>query len=513
MAILQALLALISKSAGKILNAIFGWAVHALFGRTSSGQQTFLSGLVAAAIAWPLLLVGLIKPKIAAFLLAFVPIPHWVPAGAVRLVWLGLALLVPLALGLAMTAKSPTSARERAVTRFLRGFPITVGLAAAFVILFVSVPIMRLVAVLRRQKSADVPLMTDVDAYHRAAAACVEALNRHGFALRRASPGWWVSAPTRILGWFGGDAFRQFVPDRLEHFQSPRLAVSFYSSGVLLRGAGQQVTWGHGLIAEVAARGDGYQTTDSAAQKVERQIQSVWRAYQSDPDAHEGAPRLLERVGEIARELGKLDVEFEEWQVLYRQLLQLERGVRGEAQLLEAWTSNEKQEGENMATNGMGRHENGGVPPGNPRATSATGRVPHPPPGPSLSTERPVAALSIGALLEQISAQVALLAKKEIALAKTELSADLRNEAAMAGGLGVAAIAGLATLNLLLVTAVLALAQMMPPWLAGLVVSAAILAAAVAAALWGWNKRVRVPLARTRQTFKDNGQWAKERLA
>ena len=32
MALLQALLTLISRSAGKILNAIFGWAVRALFG-------------------------------------------------------------------------------------------------------------------------------------------------------------------------------------------------------------------------------------------------------------------------------------------------------------------------------------------------------------------------------------------------------------------------------------------------------------------------------------------------
>jgi hypothetical protein len=66
MALLQALLALITRSAGKILNAIFGWAVRALFGQTSSREQTFLSVVVAAAVAWPLLLVGVAIPKIAA---------------------------------------------------------------------------------------------------------------------------------------------------------------------------------------------------------------------------------------------------------------------------------------------------------------------------------------------------------------------------------------------------------------------------------------------------------------
>src|SRR6185312_15760616 len=70
MAILQALLTLIGRSAGKVLNAIFGWAVRALFGQTSSRQQTFLSAIVAAAVAWPILLLGLAAPKVAALLLA-----------------------------------------------------------------------------------------------------------------------------------------------------------------------------------------------------------------------------------------------------------------------------------------------------------------------------------------------------------------------------------------------------------------------------------------------------------
>src|SRR6185437_10571374 len=95
-------------------------------------------------VAWPILLVGLIAPKIAALLLAFVPIPRFIPAWAVRLVWLGLAVLTPLVVGLAVAAKAPAHAPPESFgKRMLRGFPITVGLAAAFLIMFVSVPVMR----------------------------------------------------------------------------------------------------------------------------------------------------------------------------------------------------------------------------------------------------------------------------------------------------------------------------------------------------------------------------------
>ncbi len=108
MALLQALFALISKSAGKILNALFGWAVRALFGQTTAREQTFLSVMVAAAVAWPVLLVGIAAPKLAALLLAFVPIPHAVPAWTVRIVWMTLALLIPFGVGIAVAAKAPT---------------------------------------------------------------------------------------------------------------------------------------------------------------------------------------------------------------------------------------------------------------------------------------------------------------------------------------------------------------------------------------------------------------------
>ena len=42
MAILQSFFALLSRSAGKILNAVFGWAVRALFGNATAKETTLL---------------------------------------------------------------------------------------------------------------------------------------------------------------------------------------------------------------------------------------------------------------------------------------------------------------------------------------------------------------------------------------------------------------------------------------------------------------------------------------
>jgi hypothetical protein len=503
MAILQALLALISKSAGKILNAIFGWAVHALFGRTTSRDQTLLSALVGGAVAWPLLVAGIAAPKVAALALAFVPLPHWVPSWTVRVVWLVLALGVPVALGLTLGARRPAHApAEPYWKRVLRGFPTTLGLALAFLIMFVSVPVMRFVALVSRQTSADVPLVTDVPAYHEVAARVIEALNRHDLGLRASEPSWWVKAPMRILAWFGGAAFSGFVPAHIEHFTAPGLELSFYTSGILLRGAAARVTWAHGLIAETAVHSDGLETMSGPAQDVEREIRRLWKIVDQAPSAHAGAAPLSARLKDIARDLGTVSVDYDEWSVLYRQLLQVDRAVRGERQLFDESSKSKPEANMSKETHTT----TAGASPERSETLAA------PAAEPAHGAHPPVETLSTAELLKEIMQQSQHLVKAQIDLARSELRADLSREGTMVAGLGVAAVAGITAVNLLLVTAILALSAVLPPWAAGLCVSGAVLLVGATFGAVGWGRRVKHPLSRARRELEQDVKFAKERV-
>lgn len=476
MAALQALFAAISKSAGKILNAIFGWAVRALFGQTTAKEQTFLSIVVGAAVAWPILLVGIIIPKIAALMLAFVPLPHWVPSWIVRIVWLSLAVLVPIVVGLAVAAKAPPPAKhESVVKRVLRGFPITLGLASAFLIMFVSVPVMRLAAIVRGRKTANIPLITDASAYHEVARKICQVLNRHGFDFHPGQPGWWVTAPTRLLLWFGGDAFRGYVPAHLEYFETPDIEMSMYPSGVLLRGKPQRLTWAHGLIAETVVHSDALQTSTPEAQKLERHLREIWYRYDQGAKTAAESQRLQRVLDDATRDLGQLQLEFEDWQILYRQILQVGRAIHGQRQLMDQ----EAKEGVVM-----NEQNPVGVP----------------------------SELGTGELVKQIGARAEVLLHKQIELAKAELRHDLKAEATAVGGLGVSAVLAIISVTLLLVTAALALSLVLPAWAAGLIVTGVMIAVTSAVALLSWKKRVSSPLARTRETLRDDVRWAKERL-
>src|SRR5205823_2485889 len=173
----QALISYLARSAGKALNAIFGWAVVALFGQTSPKEQTMLSAVVAAAAVWPLLLLGVIVPKIALLVIAFVPLAKSVPSLWLRLVWIALALVVPIVVGIAVASRGSTERMpEPAWKRLLRGFPITLALAAAFLLMLVVAPVVHLATILQRRVVVRIPALMDRSKTREAMAALARSL-------------------------------------------------------------------------------------------------------------------------------------------------------------------------------------------------------------------------------------------------------------------------------------------------------------------------------------------------
>ncbi len=124
-----------------------------------------------------------------------------------------------------------------------------------------------------------------------------------------------------------------------------------------------------------------------------------------------------------------------------------------------------------------------------------------------------VTRLSTVQLVREIAVQATLLVKKQVQLAKTELKADARTEAKVAGGLGIAAVGAIITVTLLLMTAAFALSLVMPAWGAGLIVTGVVAAAVAIVAGLSWKRRVRTPLATSRHELKQDVRFTRERFA
>jgi len=325
MVFFQALIELGRRSLGKVFQSIFGWSVNVIFGAVGKDEKTILSAAVAGAAFWPVLLAGTVFPRIAAFVIAFVPLHKSISDGLLRAGWIAAAVAVPLFVGWVVERRTPGG---WSIRRILSGFPVTLGIAGAFLVAFVVVPVRKLAAFVRGEVTEHVPLIvedSDADAVSR---TLREDLAAAGFDLVRAEPPRLQKIVSAILRATSVAAGRgDAAPPR--YYRSERLAVTFNANGVDLRGRPPAVLRAHAVIAERATELPALQTTDPEAQELEKQVQRAW--VRRGGGSREARSRQLRS---LARELSVLDCPFDEWEIVYREMLQLHLASGGEPQLL-----------------------------------------------------------------------------------------------------------------------------------------------------------------------------------
>jgi heme A synthase len=121
---------------------------------------------------------------------------------------------------------------------------------------------------------------------------------------------------------------------------------------------------------------------------------------------------------------------------------------------------------------------------------------------------------SIGELFSQLASDTGLLIRQEIALAKVELSQKASDVGRNVGYLVLGGAVAYAALLALLAAIIISLANVMPWWLAALVVAivvgiiAGVLVSKALAAL----KKTEVAPRQTVETLKEDAQWAKQQM-
>jgi hypothetical protein len=118
----------------------------------------------------------------------------------------------------------------------------------------------------------------------------------------------------------------------------------------------------------------------------------------------------------------------------------------------------------------------------------------------------------IGDLVKQLAGQTSTLVRQELDLAKAEMSQKATVAGKGAGLLGGAAVVGLLAAGSLTACLILALSEVIPDWLAALIVALVMGAIAAVLALQGRNRiRAATPPVpeQTVETLKEDVEWAK----
>jgi hypothetical protein len=334
MAILAALFAFGSRFAGKILTTALGWASTLLFGRVPADRQPILLGITFGSVIWLVLLGGVLFPDVGTFLLVLVPPQDFVPEWVIRVAMLIAALIVPAVVGVLTVLLRP--AADRTPRTFAegvaRGYPLTVLLAVLLVFLAGLALWRRATSLARGWTDAHVPIVVTAGAYEQVADDLDRAVTAAGLEVTPRTAPAVMSTPARWLATVAGRGSAGLVPDRLIQLDGKDLDILIYPMDLLISGRPQLVNRARAAMASRLTTSAAHLTISAEGQAVEDRLTRLARPPADDPSARprfdDAASTALAAIDDT---LATIEVPYEEWEVLYRQRLQVERDLRAGA--------------------------------------------------------------------------------------------------------------------------------------------------------------------------------------
>ena len=303
--------AFIGRQLGRVLTLAFNWATIVLFGRVPQNRQLYLSGMALTALLWPIVLAGIAFPSFATFLFGFVTVPDLAKPW-VRLAMVVLAILLPLVNG-ALSARLPPDdnrPKGRALaTTILRGFPNSLALFVVLVWMMVVAPLVKIRALFKRWESVHVPIAVKLGGYDTVVQDLAAALDRTGIRVTRTRAHWAYELPGKVLAVLGGETVRSLVPAQLAELVGDGFEMTLHPMDLSLLGRKKTLSHARAAIVRELTFTEAYQTWSKEAQAIEDRLMKAARG-DDDLDA-------------IGTELNERDFAFEEWEILYRLLLQV----------------------------------------------------------------------------------------------------------------------------------------------------------------------------------------------
>ena len=338
MTFIAGILGVIGRFAGKILTTTLGWASTLLFGQVPANRQIVLALVTFGSVVWAVLVVGVVLPYVGAFLLAAVPAPGLIGEDLLRLAMLIGALLTPAVVGVATIFVVEPAKRPKGsglIGQVLRGYPLSAALAVTLVLLAL-VGIARFVHHLaKRWTDAHIPIVVRPGGYDRVVADLERALDDAGLAVDPRPAPAVLTVPGRLLGAVAGPGIKAMVPERLIQLRGEGLEVGLYPSDISMTGDKLRVARARAAIASRLTATAAWMTTSEEAQEIEARLERLSGAERAggtpgaslDAAAASARRDVASELGSIDAALAALDVPHDEWEVLYRERLQVERDL------------------------------------------------------------------------------------------------------------------------------------------------------------------------------------------
>jgi hypothetical protein len=172
----------------------------------------------------------------------------------------------------------------------------------------------------RRWADAHVPIVVREGGYEQMVVDLERALDDAGLDVTRRPAPAVMAAPGKMLAAIAGAGVRALVPDRLIQLVGRDIEVALYPSDIAIAGRESKVTRARAAVASRLTGTPAFLTTAAEPQAVEERLERLAKRATPGPEADA-------ELAAIDKVLATLEIAYDEWEVLYRMRLQVERDL------------------------------------------------------------------------------------------------------------------------------------------------------------------------------------------
>jgi hypothetical protein len=323
MTTIVSILGFVGRAIGRILGRSLGWASGLLYGKVPQDHQKYVELMLGAAILWAFIGIAALVPAVGSFLWATTPFAPSIGWSLLRAVIIGALVGLPIVVGAAGVLVPEDDQRPSGIQvpiQILRGYPLAILIAAVAILVPLAGAARRIGSVGRGWSDSHIPIVVEPGGYERTVVDLETALARAGMATSRHDAPWLLTVPGKLLALIAGKSIRDVVPDRLIELRNGDVEVGVYPSDIAISGGVPERIRARATLMTSLATTAVHFTTSAESQKVEDRLARV-------ADGSLASASATAELNRVDGELTSLDVDTDDWDILFRLRLQAERDL------------------------------------------------------------------------------------------------------------------------------------------------------------------------------------------
>jgi hypothetical protein len=316
------------NSLGRIAAFLFSWAMVGFFGKMPPKRQYLLAGIALLSLLWVIFLISIFEPRIINFLfllnkgLENPRVANIIEKGS--MIFVG---VLPFVIGIAslFVDSEPPPTWGAKIKQVLMGFVIAPGFAIGMVLMIFTTVITLGVTYLKRLKTEHVPITLKKNGYNNVVRDLREALNKNGVPVQEKELPWFLKPPVMVMSLLAKSIVQGLVTPGAKMLSGENgVNIVIHPTDMVITGPKNTAMEARAIITQRVPFTDAYLTWEEKTQQFEDRITDLWRQWKGEASTHYDMAARLREIEKLKADLHKQEVPFEQWEVVFRELLQLE---------------------------------------------------------------------------------------------------------------------------------------------------------------------------------------------